>query len=540
MASVNARFRSRARRSESGVSVIEYAAMIVLAGVIMGGAGLYLLGDRVAKHVPPALCVLLSAGQADCDGEGGGGDAGPKPPHPSPTAGPCSDGRPGTKKDDAFKPPLCEKLYEKEYSKSTYKMLFIKITDEFAFIRQEYSDGTVRLTALSTGHLGVEVESGLNVFKSGGVEVGGKIGGGLNMAVGDTYVFKNKGEADDKIGEIKSYYNKVRQEQGRAQTKFCADNPIMSSCKVSDPPDMDDPQITTKSVGGEGSGGLKLGNITDKKDKKGDKGKKDDKDDEGGDSLSLNLLGGEGKMAGETIEEKDNRDPKNPKTSKIYSFTVSGEGTAGLLHGKGSKNVSLKVTHDKDGKLVGIVMSEAVESPRGEGFNLDVAGQVGPVNGSYGKTERKGRYDVRTAQLEVTDKNRSVVEDWLTGQKSGAGDLADEVGEPVDINKDSTDWDKVKKEFYDHGKVSKVLYDTEFESESVGWGVSFLGMEFGVAAEWGREGRESIAADFLGAPDGKNPRDWVDFPECVHKDGGDDGKPPPPPPPPPGCPTKKD
>ncbi|PSK99976.1 hypothetical protein CLV63_102103 [Murinocardiopsis flavida] len=540
---------------DRGVSIIEYAAVIVLAGTVLGLC-LVAIPGTLRPPVADAVCYLMGLGD-ECGDDGGG--ASPDTPDPSgppsvpPECRPPGSPRPETEDDKKYKPKLCEKYYKKEWSKVTTKILFIRMSDEFAFIRQEYSDGSVRLTGVSTKGIGVELEGDLNVVKSGGISLGGKIGGKLTWGVGDTFVFDGpnaKAEADRREQYIKTYL-----EMSHSPPVGCPGGPQpppgLGGGSGGAPPrdcpgfidpgdfaeEVGEPEITTESLGGEGSLGLNFGKGT-----AGGKGKdgKEDKDAKKG-SLSLNLLGGEGKLSGETIEETDKRDPDNPKYSRTYSFTTEGDGTVGFLNFRGAKNVAMKVTRDKDGKLLAVTLAESAATPDGAGFKAGFAGDVGTgkhgIEGGYETTERDGFHDSRVATLEVGDDNRDLIEGWLEGKKSGEGNRAGDIGAPVELDDKSSEWDKVAKEFYDHGRVSKTLFDTEQESSSASFGVNLYGVGLGYTIEWGKEEREAIDSHYLGAPNGKDPRDWIEFPECEYTSGGDgDSDDPKPSDPPPGRP----
>src|SRR6266545_3257722 len=170
--------RERWRRGDRGASVAEYAAILMVGALILWTLVYVAVPDHVMRVLPPELCRIF------------GGNCQTQP----------------VQSDEDFKPPICERTSEQQKFGAVIKVAVVKIGDEYAFLRQEMADGSVRLTVIpTTGELGLEVGVGgkLNLGKNLKLGADVTVAGSIKAGIGDTYVFKNAQEADDFEGRVK-------------------------------------------------------------------------------------------------------------------------------------------------------------------------------------------------------------------------------------------------------------------------------------------------------------------------------------------------
>lgn len=490
--------------SDRGRVHIEYTMGITLAVAVAACTGYLLLPPDATASVDRAVCGLLNPSAAENGGCAGEGAADAR----SNTAGaPASCTGDHTSDADAeFRPDLCPTLYRAAWSRTAAATRLVSLDDELAFLRQELPDGTVRLTAMSTDGFGAEGKDAGRAINSGGAALGGDLPGDPPWQNGDAFAFTGPGaakKADAAQQHAADYLEQRRCDDGSAEVpQACPDKPTDLKAIAEK---VGDPQITAKSV--TGADALKFGS-------------------EAGDGiLDLGLLGGKGRLSGTTIEEVDMTDPDHPTTARTYSFTARGEHNVALfsLGEKEEKNAAVRLVRDGEGRLTAVHVAESISTTDGSAFDTETAGDPDPNPAPSGAGGKNGLYETRSASLSVDDENRETVENWLRDGHGGEHQDV-EFGVSLSLGGDSTSQDKAKQEFYQRGKIGRVLYETERSSDSTPFGLSILGAGTVLPAAWGDEKRTAAKAEYLGAPDEMSPRTWVDFGECAaDQEGGDDG-----------------
>jgi hypothetical protein len=114
-------------------------------------------------------------------------------------------------RDEDFKPAQCKIREDTEKGGSEVKLGWFKIGQEFGFVRQEFSDGTVRLTLVdsaSIGAVGGGKDKLFDIGKLGDDAKGAtsvEVSGGLKFGYGSTWQFDNAAQAEEFREEIETW-----------------------------------------------------------------------------------------------------------------------------------------------------------------------------------------------------------------------------------------------------------------------------------------------------------------------------------------------
>ncbi|PSK91323.1 hypothetical protein CLV63_12049 [Murinocardiopsis flavida] len=499
-------YRARPPAADPGRIHIEYTMGITLAVAVAAVAGYLFLPPNATASVDRAVCGLLNPSESDNGGCTGGAAEARSNAAAAPPSSCTGDG--ASAADAELRPDLCPVLYDAGWSRTATSAAVVALGGDLAFLRQELPDGTVRLTAMSDDGFGAKGKGADRAVTSGDAALGGKLPGDPPWRAGDAFAFRGPGaakEADRVQHAAADYLKQQACDDGSAETpQACPKEPadLKDLAKK-----VGDPQITAESVPGSLGFGAKAKSGT----------------------LDLGLLGGKGRLSGATLEEVDATDPDHPTTARTYSFTAKGKHNVGLfsLGAKERKDVALRLVRDDKGRLTSVRVAETIATPDGAGLDTEAAGEPAPSPPPSGAGGKNGLYETRSAALAVDDGNRDDVEDWL--RSGGGGKHRDsEFGVPAVSGDDGAVQDRVKQQFYERGRIGRVLYETERSTGSTPFGLSMLGAGSVLPAAWGDEKRAASKAEFLGAPDDMGPRVWLDFGECAaHQDGGGNDAPDP-------------
>ncbi|MEV4253050.1 hypothetical protein AB0J52_07750 [Spirillospora sp. NPDC049652] len=478
---MGARAGRRGRAPDTGASGLEYAALIGVAAVIVGLFAT-LTGSVAGPSITAAVCRMF------------GGDCQP----------------PDKARNDAdYRPDKCLAKQAEEKGGYVIKIAFFKMGEEWGFLRQEFSDGTVRLTLTDTASVGVDatpkkLSATWDTGKIGDLDGKGKrevkLGGSLKFGYGDTWTFKN-------AAEEKKFQDAIMQQWAQQQAIQHSENPgatgfgLWLSNQITGDADVRNPNITFGKVGLEGgaSGAFKSVGTN------------------GSAEVNTGNISLEGKITPEVIVS-NNKD--NGERQYTYQWTGEGTGSAQALgigeELKGGVTGAVRITRDKNGKLSRIEFINTYEYQVSSKDGL--GGKTGGGNSGSGEI-KQGEKRVRTTTtvLDVNDGNRPVAESWLSNNAGnflqGLGSAVPRAMTPYAVTQDpgpgGSAFDRL---LYDQAKVSAINYNNVQDAYKFGAEIN-LGRSFGFEATYQKNLQNVLGAQYLGAPrDGV--RQYVPWPEC--------------------------
>jgi hypothetical protein len=392
------------------------------------------------------------------------------------------------KTDEDFRPPVCMLEETSEQYSAEVKVWFLSFGENSGFIVQEFSDGTVRATATdgaSVGAGGAITSKTFDAGKLGGGDNAGvdiDLGGGLKFSYGDTWEFESADQWKDMKGQLDDYL--LQQEMLKQEGGAYA----VMAMGWEDPPKPAQVSFTKLELEAalNASAGLRepTGTV-------GDDGKETFIDPNVGVTLEAS--------AGTAVILETNHE--TGEQSWTFELTGSGsvgaEAVVGQVQAEGEIQGALTVTRNKKGELTQIVMQTSHEGGFAGGFGNDTSENV---SGSGDHTETDST--VTTTTLDVTDSNRSTVEDWLGARSTGATLALPFAAAVPDAPSD----DPFQQLLYEQARTSAITYHNvsdkwEFEAAvKKGW-------QFGMAISGETATSSATDANFLGAPgtDGTRP-----------------------------------
>jgi len=480
------------RGDERGAGAVEYAGLVVLAALILGGLVAGVAPGRVSAGLRRTICAVFHPGQSSgqCASTGGRRRA---------------SGRP-----DAYKPrQACTVRSSSTRYGGHVTVLSVDIGHGVQLVEQTDSQGHVTVTAVgdrsvkATAGVGAGAQWGKSVNVGGGAdaEAGGTI------RTGDSWNFDSKKDADEFIGEIKKdAYSKAAEHTGVPVLAGPAFVYRHSPWR----PKVPKPDVSRYSVefGGKGSvdAGADTGSGKKHKAKSGGKhrvgkhraGKHRAKDGsvrtDGRKGVNPDLAQGSGEVTfgqQETVEVDHEHHTYSATIDVHQSATANGDVAGkGPDHPVGEESDgAVKVTTDRHGNVIAVDMT-----------------QTKTVN---------GKTTVTTSHLPVTDANRTeVVKDLgLYGANPPLPThlLWDDLAPTEDPGTAGNDF---QREMYRHAQVTKVTYDTS-SSSSDGDVEGKLGLEVGLGVEAETEDQRVTGAQYLGPPGPDGKRHYQPWKECT-------------------------
>lgn len=201
----------RCRGIDRGATVLEYAALIVLAALLLGGVYWGLAQANVEDRVRQAICEILNL-QSDC--ESGNGNEGEQKPN--------------------VLPIYCDALIKSQAQNLSVSIAWFHFGTNYSLMWEKLANGEVWLTIVP-----YDYQVGAN-FKVG-QEV--HAGGDVHLSLGDTYQFQSDDEARKWMGTLRDNLN----EHNPASWRFW--NPFDGGEKK-----LPDPVIKAKTIGVNANG----------------------------------------------------------------------------------------------------------------------------------------------------------------------------------------------------------------------------------------------------------------------------------------------
>ncbi|MEU8122744.1 hypothetical protein AB0C21_28875 [Spirillospora sp. NPDC049024] len=467
----------RERRSDTGASAKEYAALIMVGALVMGILFAVVSPGTFGADVEYALCKLFSADDSQCE----------------------------SRNDKALKPSCTSTLSSESYGGSVDVAIF-SIGRDYGFLKFTTigPDGKkeVRVVAIKgvNGGVGTGVGVGINFGKALNLGADASVDAKLKVGAGDGWVFTGpdaEKNANKFMGDIKEQYSIDAVKENGGLLGQVGGN-IYDYFAGPDIPESDIKRYEGQlDVSGSLTAGLGIG-PKDKPEYKGKHRKEDWKDkipdSRGSNGITPNLNAYVGINGTEKVIYEDNK--KTGDSS--MTFILSGEANYGENHlfpgaqGRANATGSMTVTKGKDGKIKSVSFT-----------------QVHILN---------GKATTITTTLPInTDAERSTLTDYLlnpfnTGGPGGQvlsltwDDMAPT--EPPGPNAHP-----LQKLLYDKGKTSRVNYDYDQSDASYGASVK-LGLKLGGNVAISNSNRQVTDAQYLGAQGPGGTREWKDFKEC--------------------------
>ena len=462
----------------------------MISSVLILAVAVGVNGPAVAGAAAGAVCKVLTLGGGSCGG--GQGDAKPRT-------------------DEDYKPAQCKIREDSEKAGSKVTVGWFSIGDEFGFVRQEFSDGTVRLTIVDTASLGATGSGKEKLFDIGklGDDVKGgrniEVAAGLKFGYGTTWQFKDADEAQKFRGEVEKYA--LQQEQMKYSGEGAVGIAIYNSItdNWADPPD---PTITfaKTSVEASAKGALGLKIPTGPAPEPG----KDPPTADPNIGASLTLKG--------EYEVLIENNQKTGNTSWTYQLSgqATGQVNAAVAGAElsGKTQGAMRVTRNAKGELVSLSF---ISTREGSG-QVNVGGKspvaVGGVKGNGKDGDKVSQATVTVTTLDLTNpQDRAVAQDWLSGNNEQFGSPLNLTVNTLVPTKPPAAGDAFGKLMYEQGKASQTVYDNVTDLQEFGVEVN-LGFKLGFSVSLENTNSVASASSYLGAPVAGGTRPLVDFAEC--------------------------
>jgi len=460
------------RRTDRGASSVEYAALIVLAALVLA-AVVTVVPNPIRDGIGGELCKIFHFGNAAA----------------------CEKRE--TSADEKYKPKVCTTQFTYDQYGVDVDVSFIRVGQNLTFLKTKTSDGKVTLTAVEGGKAGVQAAASAGLHLGKALNIGGGVSADatLNVGVGDGWVFNDDDKANQFISDIKK--RKTIDSVEHSGVAGWIGGHIYDA--VDGPPDIRDPDIKryegAVDVNGNAILGLGLGpaNSTGKHAKN----RKDpnDKDQRSENRIDPNVNGYANINGNEKVIYE-----KNKATGQTSAtFQLSGGGNAGENHGTPdghqvqaqSRGAMTIRTDDKTGKLVGIDFT-----------------QTHIVN---------GKATVTTTTLPVTDENRDRVSKSILAEGPagpGVKTLALNWDNMVPDHDPGPNASELEKELFQHGQVQKVDYNYKGDTDTYGANAKAGPFALGAAYNQINSDQSVSGAQYLGAPGADGRRRFVPYKEC--------------------------
>ena len=491
---------------ELGAGVVEYVGAVVVVATMAAGVVATVAPSTVGTTFMQAICKAYStvSGQTiDCAaaGEQGGGQG----PEQSPE-------RPSEKTDADYKPDECMTSEHSQKVSSSVTIFSVKIGEDAGFVVQELntkdgdpSNDIVRVMATDGASIGGEGGVGWSLLKD---KVGASLdfGGGVKFGYGDTWEFVGQDSqgrtARQQWDAMEDDLNRyLMQQYSLTHSQGYWIYLLTCGCEVGKPKE---PTYSMVEWGVEaqveGSIGLQwpAGQPLP------------------GEEQQFNLPGlGAGFTADGEMKVTQTVNNETGETSRTWSLAGTFDGGADLvLWGsdlKASREGAFTVTQDKEGSVTSISFATTTELGGGmhAGGSMDASDtSVTAENGQKATTSTIVTTTLDVTKLSVED--RQTVTAWVNAQVSPGLGLRIPPGAVIPSNPSTDPFESI---MYENATMSRMLYDNVTDKVEFGASVK-AGWMFGFDFSSEDKLATLSGAEYLGRPDGTNPRVMVPNPDC--------------------------
>lgn len=338
-----------------------------------------------------------------------------------------------------------------------------EIGDGYALRTEQMNDGTYRVTMIDNEQVGAKAARP--------DKKGISIGGTVRFELGDTWVFKNKAEAEKLRKDIDEAYFLHRQLNGTNLIGV-----IFAKARLPDVlKRIGEPKITTATVGVEVDGSIGVGNATPGI-----------------------------KFGGNLSRITSTLNPQRPSVTLSRDFVVE----PSLTRGKVVKadfgavvNGTIQVVRDKNNpdpntNITTVRLIQTVEGKLGGTFGGELGGAKAGVSGSY----KEGRTNTHVVTVNVpigaNSEEQAAARKWLSAPPPAA--LA---GPAIPTDPPAPDGDLFSRLAHDRGQVSAVSYRGKASELKLGGKFTIDGIPIGLEATAGKKSDRVVDQRYLGAPD---------------------------------------
>ncbi|MGP3985943.1 hypothetical protein [Streptomyces sp. 3N207] len=338
-----------------------------------------------------------------------------------------------------------------------------EIGQGFAFRTEQMSDGTYRVTMINNGQAGVKVDNGGALTLSGAVK----------LEIGDTWVFRDKAEADRLQQDIHQVFMLRQQEMAPDM------NPMGVATMEIDKilKRIGEPQIKTGTLGTEGSLEIAGGNLT------------------------VNA-----KFAGNMSTITSTLPDKPHTVTESRDFVV--EGTAAAGNGKKIEsgtvlNGTIQVVRDKNNpdpntNITAVRLIRTVEGKLNGSFGGELDVKAAEVSGSYKSGGTNANVVTVNVPIGAAPDEQAAARQWLQTPPGSAL-----INPGVPAGPPPPDADLFTKLAHQRGQVSAVSYQGRATEVKAGAKVTIEGIPFGFEGTVGAKEDHVVGQQYLGAPDPK-------------------------------------
>ncbi|WP_369204201.1 hypothetical protein [Streptomyces sp. PU-14G] len=335
----------------------------------------------------------------------------------------------------------------------------IEIGEGFALRTEQMNDGTYRVTMIANDQAGLKTD-----------KKGVTIGGTLKLEVGDTWVFKNKEEADKLQDDLNEAFMLHTEENRSLMGAIWA--------KIRFPTVLDrigQPKIKVTTKGVEVNGTIGAGNVTP--------GIK---------------FGGNFSTITSTI------DPRHPSVTQSREFTIEPSLTRGnllktefgaVIDGK-IQVVRDKNNPDPNTNITTVRLIQTVEGKLGGSFGGKLGSKKTNVNGTYKEGRTTSHVVTVNVPIGANQEEQAAARKWLNAPSPAA--LA---GTAVPTKAPAPDAGLFAKLAHERGQVSAISYRGSAAELKLGAKFTVEGIPIGFEATAGGKSDRAVGEQYLGAPD---------------------------------------
>lgn len=467
--------------ADRGAGVVEYAALIVLAALILGGLASLGMPSKVRTAVSVSLCQILNLG----------------------TAQKC--GSTGTPRADPYKPTQpCTVRTTSTKAGGDLAFASVDIGGGITLLESTDSEGHVTVTAVddTTAKAVAGAGAGYQWGKAINAGANGSIEGGGTFTSGDSWTFDNQKQADQFTNEIQKYALATEAEQapifGPAIVGFAYKHSPIA-------PKVRRPDVVRYSVDFAGAGKGNAGvDPTEGKEHKPGSENKGGKHRAGKHAAKSDS----GRTAGRV-----GTDPTIAEGNGELNFGQKETIENDKKHGTVSATIDVHAKASASGDVAGHSVPKGWEGDGGVKVTSDLHGNIISVD-LMQTTTVNGKTTVTTSHLPVTDANRvEVVKDlglYGTSPPLPTHLLWDDLAPTDDPGDAGNDWQRL---MYRQAQTSKVTYDTSTSDSAVGASAK-AGVVFQLNGDVANTGQKLTSAQYLGAPGPDGKRRYQDWKEC--------------------------
>lgn len=493
--------RRRASRSSDGQVQLEYVALLLLVAGIVGALILTPIPSRIADGIRAAVCKVV-----------GGQNCGTTEPI-------------ARRPHKYYQPEKCMVSKSKDTYGGSVSVAFIEVGMDVTFIRQEFSNGKVRLTAMGSNSVGAVTGIGAEVSFGKVLNAGAEVeaSAGLKIQAGDTWVFDSPKAADRFIENYRATY---------VQEAVANSNPVFNAIDwawdgITGGPDITEPTITRQSISlkvaanGNAGLGVEVPGIVSN-DQRAPRGGGDDGSGSDPDSGSDGDASGADGSSGDSQNDGNNNDPHAQDERPVVSpgleagagVNATGKVIVSHNHKTGERSVTYKLGGGAEAGVSYIVGNSDVNASVTGAMRItrNKNGQVVSVRFTRATTVNGETSIVRTELAVDNPRQRKIVTRWLGSNNDAATTAQLTWDSMVPTERPAPQASPFQRLMYREAEATKTTYSSSTNAQQIGAEVKY-GLVLGAEVHHLSKSLNVESSEYLGAPrDGS--RGYVTYEEC--------------------------